>query len=110
MDCPISVTISSPSDSSTGGIKAACSSLCIPVLSGLLSEEEMQMQLSNLHYKLHSAVQAWQFHVTDEKTSRKLFCKSVTSDHGAVVIQQLSLILKGYKNTAEQFVLWGEDI
>lgn len=86
MDCPISATISSPSDRNKGSIKAACSSLCVPVLSGLLSEEEIQMQRSNLHYKLHFTVQAWQFHITAEKTSRKLFCKVVTSDHGAVVI------------------------
>lgn len=86
MDCPISVTISSPSGRNTGGIKAARSSLCVPVLSGLLSEEEIQTQRSNLHYKLHATAPAWQFHVTAEKTSRKPFCKVVTSDRGAVVI------------------------
>lgn len=52
-DCPISETICSPSDRNTGGIKAACSSLCAPALSGLLSGGEIQRQRSNLHYKLH---------------------------------------------------------
>lgn len=81
-DCPISETICSPSHRNTGGVKAACSSLCAPALSGLLSEEEIQRQRSNLHYKLHTTVQAWQFHRRAEKTSRNLFCKVVTSARG----------------------------
>lgn len=67
MDCPISEPICSPSGRNTGGIKAACSSLCVPALSGLLSREEIQRQRSNLHYKVHTAVQAWQFHEKAEK-------------------------------------------
>lgn len=74
MGCPISETICSPSDRNTGGVKAAGSSLCVPAPSGLLSGGEIQRQRSNLHYKLHTAEQAWQFHGTAEKTSRNLFC------------------------------------
>lgn len=68
----------------TAGIKAACSSLCVPALSGLLSGAEIQRQRFNLHYKLHVAVQAWQFHGTAEKASRNLFCKAVTSARGGL--------------------------
>lgn len=100
MGCPISETICLPSDRNTGGIKAACSSLCAPAPSGLLSGGEIQRQRSNLHYKLHTAVQAWQFHGTAEKTSRNLFCKVVTSVE----------VWKEHKNTAVQFALWGEGV
>lgn len=79
----------------TGSIKAARSSLCVPILSGF--------------FVWRTAVWAWQLHTAAGKPSRKLFCKVATSGGGAVVIEQLSLILKGYKNTAVQFVLWGED-
>lgn len=84
MDCPISEIICSPSGRNTGGIKAARSSLCVPALSGLLSEEQIQRQRSNLHYKLHTTVQAWQFHGTAEKTSRNFFCKVATSARGGL--------------------------
>lgn len=107
MDCPTSATTSLLSDRNTGSIKAACSSLCGAVLSGLLSEKGFQMQKTNLHPKLHFAVAAWQFHRTAEKTSRKLFHKAVTSARGAVVRQQSPLFWKGYKNTDVQHVLWG---
>lgn len=98
--CPISETICSPSDRDTGGVKAACSTLCAPAPSGLLSGAEIQRQSSNLHYKLHTAVQAWQFHGTAEKTSRNLFCKAVTSVE----------VWKEHKNTAVQFALRGEGV
>jgi len=110
VDCPTSGTISSPSGRRTGGTKAACSSLCAPALSGRQSEAEIQTQRSQLLYKLHSAARAWCFPVTAEKTSPKLFCKVVSCDQGAVVTQQLPLMLKGYKNTAVRSVLRGGDL
>lgn len=50
----------------------------------LLSGAEIQRKRFNLHYRLHAAVQAWQFHGTAEKTSRNLFCKAVTSACGGL--------------------------
>lgn len=84
MDCPISTTIPHPQTEVQAALRQLCSSLRVPVLSGLLSKKE------------------W------KKISRKLFCKAVTSDCGAVAIQQRLLILKGYKNTAALHVLQGK--